>query len=100
MQRLPLSMFQFSVFGMIFQKNSDPGGPSYRRSHQLLYMILEGKRKNKLDLFEERLSDRYALLVEIGYLTDPKADTCMNCENIVCKILLVKDYCHACSSNI
>jgi hypothetical protein len=58
------------------------------------------KRKNKLDLFKERLPDRYALLVEIGYLTDPvEADTCTNCGKWVCKILLDKDYCHACVSD-
>jgi hypothetical protein len=77
---------------------------AYYESHKEMYQAKGSynyyKRKNKLDLFKERLPDRYALLVEIGYLTDPvEADTCTNCGNWVCKILLDKDYCHACVSD-
>ena len=70
----------------------------YYENHKEMYQAKGSynyyKRKNKLHLFEERLPDRYALLVEIGYLNDPKADKCQTCEKWVCK------HCHACSSNI
>ena len=74
---------------------------AYYESHKEMYQAKGSynyyKRKNKLDLFKERLPDRYALLVEIGYLTDPvEADTCMNdeCENIVYG---EQDYCGVCT---